>query len=63
MRLKGKGAPKLGSPTQRGDHFVTIKVEIPKEISKEEEELVKKLREIQEKKKKSKKGFFDRVST
>jgi molecular chaperone DnaJ len=63
MRLKGKGAPKLGSPTQRGDHFVTIKVEIPKEISKEEEELVKKLRDIQEKKKKSKKGFFDRVST
>lgn len=63
MRLKGKGAPKLGSPTQRGDHFVTIKVEIPKEISKEEEELVKKLRELQEKKKKSKKGFFDRVST
>lgn len=64
MRLKGKGAPKLGSPTQRGDHFVTIKVEIPKELSKEEEDLVKKLRELQEKKK-AKKGFFnaDKVST
>lgn len=58
MRVRGNGAPRLGNPNQRGDHYVTIKVEIPKEVSKEEEELIKKLKDIREKKK-SKKGFFN----
>jgi hypothetical protein len=35
-----------------------MKVEIPKEISKEEEELIMKLKEIRDKKS-SKKGFFN----
>lgn len=56
MRLKGNGAPRLGSPDQRGDHFVTINVEIPKDLSKEETELMEKLRELKEKK--GGKGFF-----
>lgn len=58
MRLKGNGAPRLGDPNSRGDHYVTMKVEIPKDLSKEEEELIQKLKEIREKK--SKKGFFNR---
>ena len=49
MRLKGNGAPRLGSPDVRGDHYVTMNVEIPKKISKEEEKLVKELKELQEK--------------
>ena len=57
MRLKGNGAPRLGNPTQRGDHYVTVNVEIPKEISKEEQDLIQKLKDLQEKKSK-KKGFF-----
>merc|ERR1719444_280814 len=59
MRLKGNGAPRLGNPSQRGDHYVTIKVDIPKSVSSEEEKLIQQLRELREKeKKKGGKGFF-----
>jgi molecular chaperone DnaJ len=62
MRLKGNGASRLGNPNQRGDHFVTVKVEIPKpkDLSKEEENLINQLRELREKnsKKEKKGGFF-----
>merc|ERR1712051_834444 len=57
MRLKGNGAPRLGNPDSRGDHYVTVKVDIPKDLSKEEQELVEKLRELKEKKK-TKTGLF-----
>lgn len=65
MRLKGNGAPRLGNPNQRGDHYVTVKVDIPKDLSKDEEELIDKLRTIREEKAeksgtKSGKGFFNR---
>lgn len=56
MRLKGNGAPRLGNPDQRGDHFVTINVEIPKDISKEEKALMEQLQEIRSKK--GSKSFF-----
>merc|ERR1712194_802129 len=64
MRLKGNGAPRLGNPDQRGDHYVTMKVDIPKDLSKEEEGLIAKLREIQGEKAETAKtgggGFFNR---
>ncbi|OEU17602.1 chaperone DnaJ [Fragilariopsis cylindrus CCMP1102] len=63
MRLKGNGAPSLGNPTKRGDHYVTVKVDIPKDLSKDEEELIAKLRTLQEEKAESsggKTGFFNR---
>lgn len=59
MRLKGNGAPRLGNPDQRGDHYVTMNVQIPKDISKEERELFEQLRELSGKKKKTGKGFFE----
>jgi len=59
MRLKGNGAPRLGNPNQRGDHYVTINIDIPTSVSKEEEELIKKLRDLQSGSKKEKKGFFN----
>jgi molecular chaperone DnaJ len=69
MRLKGNGAPKLGNPSVRGDHYVTINIDIPKSLSREEEDLVKQLQELQnakaggakkatEKKEKKKGGIF-----
>ena len=58
MRLKGNGAPRLGQPDSRGDHYVTVTVDIPKELSKEEEELFAQLRELQENKSKKGKGIF-----
>jgi molecular chaperone DnaJ len=48
MRLKGNGAPKLGSPDVRGDHYVTMVIEIPKDLSKEEEELIARLRDLRD---------------
>ncbi|KAL7556460.1 hypothetical protein ACA910_021034 [Epithemia clementina (nom. ined.)] len=60
MRVKGNGAPRLGNPDSRGDHYVTMNVEIPKELSKEEQELIEKLKELGEKKESSGKGFFNR---
>mmetsp|Transcript_7595 Transcript_7595/g.13700 ORF Transcript_7595/g.13700 Transcript_7595/m.13700 type:complete len:454 (+) Transcript_7595:268-1629(+) len=58
MRLKGNGAPVLGDANKRGDHYVTMKIEIPSSISKEEKELVEKLQSLQEKKANKKTGFF-----
>ena len=58
MRVKGNGAPRLGNPDSRGDHYVTMNVEIPKDLSKEEEELIQKLKEVREKK--GGNGFFNR---
>lgn len=58
MRLKGNGAPRLGNPDSRGDHYVTVNIEIPKKLSKEEEDLIKQLKELQQKQGEKKKGFF-----
>jgi molecular chaperone DnaJ len=52
LRLKGKGAPKLGSD-QRADAFIKVKVKIPTSVSGKEKELIE---QIAESKKKS--GFF-----
>mmetsp|Transcript_19610 Transcript_19610/g.28801 ORF Transcript_19610/g.28801 Transcript_19610/m.28801 type:complete len:432 (-) Transcript_19610:181-1476(-) len=43
-RLDAKGAPKLGGKG-RGDHFVTIKVDIPTSVSSADRELLTKLKE------------------
>jgi len=63
MRLKGNGAPRLGQTEVRGDHYVTMKVAIPKDLSKEEEALVQQLKELRDgkeasTKKKKKGGIF-----
>jgi molecular chaperone DnaJ len=43
LRIADKGVPKLGSPTRRGSHFLTIKVSIPKQLSDAERKLVEEL--------------------
>ncbi len=43
ITLKGEGVPYLGSDTQRGNHYVEIKVVIPKKLSEQEEKLYKEL--------------------
>ncbi len=43
FRLRGKGIPYLRSQDRRGDQFVTVFVEIPKGLTKEQRELVEKL--------------------
>ena len=46
LTLENKGVPKLGNPVSRGDHLITIKVEIPTRISSEERDLLEKLAKI-----------------
>ena len=38
VRLKGKGVPLLKNPKTRGDHFVTIVVNVPTNLNKEQKE-------------------------
>jgi molecular chaperone DnaJ len=46
LTLESKGVPKLGNPVSRGDHLITIDVEIPTRISVEERELLEKLAKL-----------------
>jgi molecular chaperone DnaJ len=43
FRIRGKGVPHLGRYGQ-GDHLVTIKLVVPKKLSREEKELIEKLK-------------------
>lgn len=52
IRIKGKGITPLQG--NKGDHYVRIKVDIPKKLSSEEKELYEKLAKL----KSSKKGWF-----
>src|SRR3989344_744507 len=57
FRMKGEGMPIPGS-SRRGDQMVKIIVEIPKKLTREQEE---RLRGAFEKNVETKKGFFERV--
>lgn len=43
ITLKGFGVPYLGSDSQKGNHYITIKVMVPKKLSEKEEKLYKEL--------------------
>ncbi len=60
LRLKGKGFPAVNG-RGRGDHIVKINVRIPRVLTAEEEELLRRYAEISgETVKKKKRGFFHR---
>lgn len=44
--LENKGVPRLGNPVSRGNHLITVKVEIPTKLNTEEKELLEKLATI-----------------
>ena len=46
LTLESKGVPKLGNPVSRGDHLITILIDIPTRISPEERELLEKLAKL-----------------
>eukprot|EP01039_Chlorochromonas_danica_P002452 gene2452-2687_t len=54
LKLKNKGAPKLGTDF-RGDAYITVKVKIPTNVSGKEKELVEQIADLQ---KKRSGGFF-----
>jgi len=45
VRLKGKGVPSLRNKDVRGDHYVTLVVQVPDKLSKEAKDLLKKFDE------------------
>ena len=45
VRLKGKGVPSLRNKDIRGDHYVTLVVQVPDKLSKEAKDLLKKFDE------------------
>lgn len=45
VRLKGKGVPSLRNKDVRGDHYVTLVVQVPEKLSHEAKELLKKFDE------------------
>lgn len=46
LTLENQGVPRLGNPVSRGDHLITIEVNIPTKISSEERELLEQLAKI-----------------
>ncbi|MEA5471229.1 molecular chaperone DnaJ [Spirulina sp. 06S082] len=46
LTLEDKGVPRLGNPVSRGDHLITIKINIPTRINAEERELLEQLAKI-----------------
>ncbi|MGK7908026.1 MAG: molecular chaperone DnaJ [Synechococcus sp.] len=46
LRLEDKGVPKLGNSVARGDHLITLVVEIPKKVDAEEREILEQLAEL-----------------
>ncbi len=49
LLMAKRGVPRLGSPTQRGDHQVHVRVTIPKKVSAEERKLLDQLKEASSK--------------
>ena len=48
VRLKGKGVPSLRNKDVRGDHYVTLVVQVPEKLSREAKELIRKFDETTE---------------
>ncbi len=46
LTMENHGVPKLGNPVSRGDHLITILIDIPNRITAEERELLEKLAKI-----------------
>ncbi|MEM1369555.1 MAG: molecular chaperone DnaJ [Cyanobacteria bacterium P01_H01_bin.15] len=46
LTIPDKGVPKLGNAVSRGDHLLTIRIEIPTKLSSEEQDLLEKLAKI-----------------
>ncbi|NEP02687.1 MAG: molecular chaperone DnaJ [Symploca sp. SIO2E9] len=46
LTLENHGVPKLGNPVSRGEHLITILIDIPNRITPEERELLEKLAKI-----------------
>ncbi|MBW4521151.1 MAG: molecular chaperone DnaJ [Scytolyngbya sp. HA4215-MV1] len=46
LTMENRGVPRLGNPVSRGDHLITVSVEIPLRTTPEERELLEKLAKL-----------------
>lgn len=46
LTLENQGVPRLGNPVSRGDHLITVDVNIPNKVTSEERELLEQLAKI-----------------
>jgi len=46
LTLENEGVPRLGNPVSRGDHLITISIDIPTRVTTEERELLEQLAQI-----------------
>ena len=61
FKLKGRGIPHING-RGRGDQYVRVTVEVPKNLNKEQKELLKKFESVSSDKNYAKrKGFFDAI--
>ena len=62
LRVKGQGVPVLRNPSQRGDLFVTLKIEVPKRLNDKQKDLLRQLENsLTGKEYESRKSFFERM--
>jgi molecular chaperone DnaJ len=46
LTMEGKGVPRLGNPVSRGDHLITVSIEIPTKVSGKEREHLEELAKL-----------------
>ena len=62
FRLRNKGIPVVGYSGRRGDQYVTVVVETPKNLTKEQKDLLRRFGELGEEESNPKrKSFFEKV--
>lgn len=62
FRLKGQGVPRLNGGGVRGDQYVNIKIEIPKNLNEKQKDILRQFADtVEPSKYKERKGFFDKV--
>ena len=62
LTLESKGVPRLGNPVSRGDHLITVQVEIPQRVTAEERKLLEDLAKMRgDQVGKGKEGFLGSI--
>ena len=64
FRLRGKGIPAVQGYNQKGDQLINVNIWTPKTLTKEDKELLEKMRDLpnfQPQQGKDQKGFFARM--
>ncbi|MBQ7665764.1 MAG: J domain-containing protein, partial [Synergistaceae bacterium] len=61
FKVKGKGMPKINSLNAKGDLYAHVYIEIPKQLTEKQRELIKALADEMKTPVNGEQGFFDKV--